>query len=588
MPVVALGLAVAALLPGAALPAPGSGGRTVTIVVDGGPRAVTLEWRSVEPAGTRLVAARDLVLQGRVPVIVPDGESVLRVRETGAAPHSLFVPAQAADVVFEVGARGAGGELLGRVAPHRFTPASFRLSGPAGGILRPDGDRVIHGRALPAGAYLLTPVYRGAFEGTPLRVAVADGQTTEPWPLDLPEAGAVRVELDGASCGEAGLALRLEPLAEPARAQVLAAPPDACSMEVEGLAPGEWRAALTAGGTRNEPRGSVAFAVAAGETTDVRLEGDVRVVGTVTAGGLPAVGLRVQFDLAAQRWSVATDESGAFAARLGRAGEYTIAVGGGDLPSRTFRRTYASGEQREDVELAMGAIAVVVRAEGAAAEPVDLGLFATDGRRRAGRVQLPGGHGAFAGLDLGTYTVTASTASGLRSREPAHAELTAASPTASVELVLERGGGTLKVVDASGSPLAGASATVAGRSLAERAPGVFGLDAVPAGERVIAQAPGHVAACRVLDGSRREMTVSLLLPSDVLELSLRPDAPWRDALLVGLPGSDCPVSIDDVEPQVRAEEHGVTVALRLPRGSFSLALGGQAHPVSAPGTVEIP
>ena len=111
---------------------------------------------------------------------------------------------------------------------------------------------------------------------------------------------------------------------------------------------------------------------------------------------------------------------------------------------------------------------------------------------------------------------------------------------------------------------------------------------MPAGERVIAQAPGHVAACRVLDGSSREMTVPLPLPSDVLELSLRPDAPWRDALLVGLPGSDCPVSIDDVEPQVRAEEHGVTVALRLPRGSFSLALGGQAHPVGVPGKVEIP
>jgi hypothetical protein len=201
-------------------------------------------------------------------------------------------------------------------------------------------------------------------------------------------------------------------------------------------------------------------------------------------------------------------------------------------------------------------------------------------------VDLPGGRGSFAGLDFGTYTLTASTASGLRSREPGHAELTASAPKASVELFLERGAGTLRVLDAGGAPLAGASATVAGRALPERAPGVFGLDAVPVGERVVAQAPGHVASCRVLEAP--DLSVPLLVPSDLLELTVRADAPWQDALLVGLPGSDCPVSIDDVEPRVRTEGHGVTIALRLPRGSFTLALGGEGHVVRVPGRLYVP
>ena len=565
--------------------------RVVTLSVADGPRPVTIEWRALAPTGTRLVAVREVTLQGRVPVTVPDGRSVLRVVEAGSAPRSFVVLADAVDVAFVLGPRARGGEILGRLVTRRYRPVSLRLSGPSKRELLVDEDGFFQQGPLPPGAYDVTPVYRGGIAAEELySVSVADGRTAELLPLELPATGAARIDLGDALCAEAGVSLVLTNVRTYTSRPLPWSPQGVCAREVEGLAPGEWRMSATTGGDRNEPCGEAAFAIAADEATDVAVRAFARVAGAVTVGGEPAVGLQLRFEHGVRQWHVATDALGRYEVVLGEPGEYAVAVGGGDLPARTFQRSYASGEQREDVELAAGAIAVVVRAEPGAAkdETVDLGLLAQDGRRRAGRVQLPGGSGAFAGLDLGAYTVTASTASGLRSRDPARVELTASAPSAEVELVLERGGGVLRVVGADGSALAGASATVAGRALPERAPGVFALDGVPAGERLTAQAPGHAAACRVLDGSVREMAVPLLLPSDVLELSLRPDAPWRDSLLIGLPGSDCPVAIDDVEPQVRVEEHGVTISLRLPRGSFSLALGGQAHPVSVPGKVEIP
>ena len=478
MPRSALRSTLVALVFGAATVGAGAE-RVVTLAVADGPRPVTIEWRALEPAGTRLVAAREVTLQGRVPVTVPDGTSLVRVVEAGGAPRSFFVPAEAVDAAFELGPRARGGEILGRLPPFRYRPTSLQLSGPTKGELLIGEDGVFQRAALAAGAYDLTPVYRGRGAGQPsYRVSVVDGKTTELLPLDLPATGAARLDVGNALCAEAGLRLLLAPTRSPASAIGIARAPD-CALVVEGLEPGEWRISATAGGERNDPRGEAVFTIAADEATDVAVRAYARVVGSVTVGGEPADGLQLRFEHGVRRWHVATDPEGSYEVVLGEPGEYAVAVGGGDVPSRTFRRAYGAGEQREDVELATGAIAVVVRVRGVTAtdEPVDLGLFATDGRRRAGRVQLPGGRGAFAGLDFGTYTVTASTASGLRSREPAHAELTASSPTASVELVLERGGGTLRVVGESGAPLADASATVAGRALPPRAPGVFGLDA---------------------------------------------------------------------------------------------------------------
>ena len=81
----ALRSTVVALVLGAATIAAGAE-RVVTLSVADGPRPVTIEWRALGPTGTRLVASREVTLQGRVPVTVPDGPSVIRVVEAEARP----------------------------------------------------------------------------------------------------------------------------------------------------------------------------------------------------------------------------------------------------------------------------------------------------------------------------------------------------------------------------------------------------------------------------------------------------------------------------------------------------------------------
>ena len=349
---------------------------------------------------------------------------------------------------------------------------------------------------------------------------------------------------------------------------------------------------VTRGGARNEPRASTDFQVAPGETVDVALEPIVRVAGTVTVGGAPASGLRLVFEREADPLERRDGRPWRVRGGAGPAGEYVVSLlASKDLPSRSFRRRFGPGDHREDVDLGLGTIEVSVRADEAARldESVELALFETAGRRLSGRFDIQDGDAVFTGLEYGDYTVTGTTASGLRSRNHARAELSAESPSAQVELLMAPGEGVLRVVGGDGVPLAGARASAGQTPLRERGPGVFDLAGVPVGERLVAHAPDHVPACRVLDAeSTSNLVVALAVAEGVHTLRLPADAPWREALLVGLAGSDCPVAIDDLEPQVRTEDHLVTIVLELPRGSFGIALGGQVHAANAPGELEIP
>ena len=486
-----------------------------------------------------------------------------------------------------------GGEVLGRVSARPFRPEAIRIVGPESATeARPNAEGVFQAWGLPPGSHSLVPVYRGGIAGRAARVVVQSGRTAELLALELPDTGAARLELAPSLCDETDLTLSLSRQGEAAGGHSHAIAPGVCALEREGLEPGEWRVGVTRGGARNEPRASADFQVAPGETVDVALEPIVRVAGTVTVGGAPASGLRLVFEREAIRWNVATDARGAYEVVLGPPGEYVVSLlASKDLPSRSFRRRFGPGDHREDVDLGLGTIEVSVRADEAARldESVELALFESAGRRLSGRFDIQDGNAVFTGLEYGDYTVTGTTASGLRSRNHARAELSAESPSAQVELLMAPGEGVLRVVGGDGVPLAGARASAGQTPLRERGPGVFDLAGVPVGERLVAHAPDHVPACRVLDAeSTSNLVVALAVAEGVHTLRLPADAPWREALLVGLAGSDCPVAIDDLEPQVRTEDHLVTIVLELPRGSFGIALGGQVHAANAPGELEIP
>lgn len=566
--------------------------RVVTLVSAQHPRHVTLEWRRIEGGATVRIDARQVTLAERTPIATGDEECVLRVLEPGAAPRSFLVPAGTVTPSFDLAPPVPGGEVFGRVPRQRFRPQAVRLVGPGTSVEAPrDDGGVFAASGLSPGAYTLVPVYRGGVAGRDVRVVVHAGQTVDLLALDLPDTGAVRIDLADSLCGESDLRLHLRnaPWAGGGHSRAIAS--GACAIEMEGLEPGSWRVAVTRGGARNEPRGSAEFEVAAGEAVEVPVEPVVRVAGTVTAGGAPAAGLRLTFEQAAAQWNVVTNDRGAYEVMLGPPGEYVVSIlAAKDLPSRSFRKTFGRGDHQEDLELGPGAIEVSVRAEAAGVdESVELALLETGGRRLSGRFDLRDGGATFSGLDYGEYTVTGTTASGLRSRNHARVELTAESPSAQVELLLGRGRGSLRVVGSDGVALAGARATAGQASLREWMPGVFDLSGVPAGERLVAHAPDHAPACRVLyTDASSDVVVPLPAADGAFTLRVPADASWRDALITGLTGSDCPLAVDDLEPQVRTEHHLVSIVLNLPRGSFGIVLGGQVHAAEAPGELDLP
>ena len=311
----------------------------------------------------------------------------------------------------------------------------------------------------------------------------------------------------------------------------------------------------------------------------------------MSAAGAPAAGQRLVFQMAADRWNAMTDARGAYEVRLGAPGEYLVSVlAAQDLPSRSFARAFAPGDQQEDIELGPGTIEVWIRAEpGTRLDgAVDLALFEAQGRRLSGRFEVGEDPAIFKGLDYGQYTVTGTTASGLRSRNEARVDLSADAPSGRVDLFMARGGGLLRVVGADGVPLDGARASAGDAPLPEREPGLFDLAGVPAGERLVAHAPDHVPVCRLMSGDLASPVLPLPVADGVFTLRLRADAPWRDLLLIGLPGSDCPLAVHDLEPHVETGDYAMSITLQLPRGSFAVALEGQVHTASAPGDLDLP
>jgi hypothetical protein len=77
--------------------------------------------------------------------------------------------------------------------------------------------------------------------------------------------------------------------------------------------------------------------------------------------------------------------------------------------------------------------------------------------------------------------------------------------------------------------------------------------------------------------------VVLPRPTDRLTLHFSTETAWGAGLLLGLPGSDCPIEITELEFAEQPGSDSTTLVLRVPRGRFQLAMGSATYTVS-PGT----
>lgn len=574
------------------------GPRSLTLRADWPAASTSVEWRRLAGAGTTLIARERARVGGLTTLAVPPQARVLRLLSEGQAPVSLWIPEGTAPLELAVPRPAPGGEVFGLLPDHAFPPVALELRAKGGRLttLRPDRHRVFQESGLAPGSYTLTPRYRGGLFAKAQPVLIVAGQTWERVPLVLSEPGAVSLVATPELCDRAQLPARLslrrmnavgamEPLA--IADDVLVEPP--CDRELEGLEEGTYEAVLARAGERPETLSASRFGVRPGERTPVTLTApEVRVTGRVTIGpDHPGAGLALLFTRDGHHWRTHADDSGEYEVTLGPAGDYSVSVRTpSDVPAANVVREFRAGEQRADFELGGGSLHVrIVRRDGAALdEAVDLELFARDGRRTSGSWQP--GHDDVArllGLEPGEYGVTARTPSGLASEEGVRAVITPEEPVAEVEVVLTRQDGTLRVVNEEGLPVAGAE--VVGREVLPDRGGVVPLRGIPVGEWLRVRADGYFPVCRILQAQDLpEMRVTLPRAAETLVIHVDVQLPWESGLFQDLPGSNCPLTLNELPFSARATDDRVTVVLTVPRGRYRLLLGQIGHSVTVPGS----
>jgi hypothetical protein len=526
---------------------------------------------------------------------VANADRVLRLHAKGRSPVSVLVPS-GVDEVRLPAAPCAGGALFGLLPDHPIVPVALELA--ARGqkeTIAVEGGRAFQASGLSPGAYLLSPRYRGGLRGRAQAVVVRAAETTELVPLTLPETGAVSLRVSASACAAASLPWRLVvrragadgALAAPLWQQEIGAPP--CDRQLEGLEAGRYEAAVSAATEGPEVMARASFSLQAGEKAEAKLwPAEVQVTGRLTLGEeRPAPGLTLVFEIDGQTWTARSDENGAYGVSLGPAADYRISVPGArGRMAAVFDRRFEAGEQTADFALSPAEIRVRARRDdgGELDEEVQVALTSAQGQRITAQWRpAPEAERRLGGLELGEYWITASSASGLRSQECVHVALTPEEPVAEADLVLGRHDGLLEVVNELGTALVESQVESRESLLPPVRPGVFALGSVPMGEWLKARSTGYLAACRILQpADLPALRIALSRATDWLTLRLDTPLAWEAGTLE-VAGSGCPIALADVEAESQTQPEGTIVRLRLPKGSYRLAIGAASQTAEVPG-----
>lgn len=545
-------------------------------------RPVRVEWR--EPASdwqlpTRLLAAREFGRGELLLLAVSMAGRVLRIVRPDAAPVSLWVPPGASEVAREVSSAEAGGELVLMGYRRAGTVPMAEYDGRATGrVLLSTADPITRATVWP-GDYDVRLVFASGIRSAPLHVRIEAGESTEV-PLDsFPPTGAARLVIDESLLEEHVLSAEIVRFVRDGgstlRSRVWGDPVlPAGARLIDGLPPGEYELLLRAAG---KVVGGATFAVQADEIAQVLVERpSVQVVGSVSLGGAPAPeGSRLQFAIGEQVFDTTTDAAGRYAVTLGAPGRYTARlVSASYLWPRSQSVDLVAGVNRFDWRMPGGALRLAVRREdGGRLDEIVQIVCRGSGPDFAGpatpeELESPL---VIGGLSLGEATCTARTRSGLVS-SGVRTSLTVDRPLADVTLTLRWLPAELVVRGAHGAPLPGAAVIVDNRSLPEDPPlsGRYRLTGSAPGATMLIVAPDHLPLCRTLrehDFPAAEVT---LHPAGGIAATIRltPIATRPPGLVYGLPGSECPVRLSELGPELRQSGDTTEITLRLPPGVY--------------------
>lgn len=553
-------------------------------VARAGAPGITIEWRRFGPPGeaTELLARRRFELTPAGTVwslpVARESDRFLRFVRDGGAPETLFVPAadrpdEAEPPPLEPRLPAApGGEIVGFVEASRFAPRSVRLDGPTRAEIVPDEYGFFAHSPLEPGDYRPVALFSGGLTVGGPRLDVRADESTEQVPWALPPLAAVDVRLGPDLCIEAlgdgerepaRLELRSAGSAASSRPLRLSLVDGRCAPRYEGLPPGEWEAILRVPGGAELGEGSFtarADEVALLDLADptVFLEGTVRIAEDRPVADLLIRATRgedvekIEDDEIDDR--VTTDAAGFYHLDLPTPGVYTLELlSPGGFPIATRQLRVVEGMNEHDLDLGDAGLWVrVVRSDGDPLdEAVTLELWREGGTELLRSGTLPVGEDETLIYDLvfERYEVSAYTPSGWVSVERPKVDLGKGSPVAEVDLILDRRGGVVTIVDDAGQPIADLLVGMNQRPLSEipGRPGSYSLIGANDGSQLrILPPPTHVPVCRVLRGEesltitlRRSTAEAILIPP---KDSTPPPGTFL-GMLENLPESECPIPV---------------------------------------------
>jgi hypothetical protein len=359
--------------------------------------------------------------------------------------------------------------------------------------------------------------------------------------------GRLRIELSPALCGRRP---RISVTSGRATRDVAVVPPT-CTAEIDVPAAGVHSIKWTASdGSWDE----VSEELHAGQVRLLALDDTPYLTGTVSVNRASSSDLAILFQQSGSGTSIAADvgPDGTYRVELPGAGPYSAQLRsrGLLLPGQSQDLLVRLGRNDLDWNVEGGTLSVDLQGWNRTSDVVirvsRLGAIqhgvTSHGVRLGPEDALPL---TFSGLAPATYEVSARLAGGVPIMSDTVAvSLTADAPEARLILELSRARGRVQIVDALQRPIRGARVRAAEGELAEVAPGLFSLDRVARGERLLIVAPGMVPSCKVAVPKEiaDDFTVAL---AEGRQATLRiigagPMTSPPGALM--WPGVDCPVS----------------------------------------------
>jgi hypothetical protein len=325
-------------------------GQPVDVNVGNELKPVTVAWLDGSSRTGLVTIATRQGLTSPVRVAVDDPDRLLRFTRPGGSPLTVRAGDLSQSGILDLPTVRPGGEIVAYQPAAPVRPFAYQVT--AGPLVELRGNWLV-ASGLTAGAFDLTPIYRGGVHGTPVPVKVEDEVSTY-LPLPTQPVGSIEVQIENGLCLEVRdiLVDWLDPDKNAKYRRATLQRDAACEFRIDGLEPGRYEVTAAASPERSGGFRQM-LATEVGEQAVVRLAFEapiVRVFGRVSvAKEPPPSNTGIAFDPVAavgegQAIVVPVQADGSFEVRLPGPGEYLTRIHTTPIPLVGVGRSFVAKE----------------------------------------------------------------------------------------------------------------------------------------------------------------------------------------------------------------------------------------------------